>query len=66
MRHEEIPEIMRVQAFDVWKMENIIHYCNIYKKICTDVLEIMVEQIVIKNQAPDPSDPKAFFFMDAN
>ena len=44
---------MEITVFDVYKMEIIIHWCKIDKNICADLLELVKQSTVVKNEAPD-------------
>ena len=52
--HLETMETRNIAFFDVWEMESITHQCKIDKNICTDLLEWMVLENVIKHETTDP------------
>ena len=51
------------RGLSVWKTEIFIRECRIDRKIL-DLMELIKQREVAKNEAPDALDPKTDFFQD--
>ena len=57
------PKLGQSMLLEVCKMEVITRRCKIDKNICTDLLELMVLQIVIQGEAPNHLRPQTQVFL---
>ena len=51
-------KIMKVHVVRRLANENCIQHYDMNKNICADLLQLIKHSIVVRNGAPDPTDPK--------
>ena len=57
------PEILKVMFLDAAQGKIITRQCKTEKNMCMDLLELMKQSILFKNQAPGSPDPNPDFSM---